>query len=61
MLNRHEWTTAKSSDGLQCLAAMFDGEKVHLMNDKQGVQVTATREEWEAFLGGVKEGEFDLP
>ncbi len=41
----------------------FDGKPIAVLvrngRDPKGPALAYTREEWEAFLGGVKKGEFD--
>lgn len=46
-----------------CVEVQFltdGGVQVRNSRDRAGAVITYTREEWEAFLGGVKNGEFDL-
>lgn len=46
-----------------CVAVKIDEEKVQVRDSKDPSDTTLTfsHEEWEAFIEGVKVGEFDLP
>lgn len=68
MLKSREWVTSSFSNGTggnNCVAAMFDplSDRVIVRHSKQlgGLCLVYTREEWDAFLAGVRSGEFDLP
>lgn len=68
-----DWkTSSKSTCGAQCVEVSFleteelkDGKPivVYVRDSKnpEGDTLGFTAEEWDAFLDGVKEGEFDLP
>ncbi|SDH15702.1 protein of unknown function [Sinosporangium album] len=65
MLSDH-WhkSSLSGSTGGGCVEARWDGAAVHVRDTKQhgqGPMLMFTRGEWEAFLGGVAGGEFDLP
>lgn len=51
-----------SSGGDNCVEVKFEGDNVLVRNSKLPHAGTATfnSSEWEAFLGGVRKGEFDL-
>lgn len=46
-----------------CLGVSLEGDTVAISNrsDPEGPTVQCRRDEWAAFLAGVKAGEFDLP
>jgi Domain of unknown function (DUF397) len=47
-----------------CLEAQFltdGGVEVRNSRDREGPVLSFTPDEWHAFLGGVRNGEFDLP
>lgn len=45
-----------------CVEVEFEGERVDVMySSKPGPTLFFSREEWSAFLAGVRNGEFDLP
>lgn len=46
-----------------CVAVKFDGDKIQVRDTKDPNKTTLsyTHDEWNAFIGGVKGGEFDLP
>jgi Domain of unknown function (DUF397) len=50
-----------SCDGGACVEVATTGDTIFVRNsaDPGGVPVTLNREEWRAFLAGVKEGAFD--
>jgi hypothetical protein len=46
-----------------CVEVFFTGDggvQVGNSKDPDGVRLTYTRAEWEAFIAGAKDGEFDL-
>lgn len=51
-----------SGSGHSCVGVCFEGEAVHTINTNvpDGQMITYTKDEWEAFIAGVKKGEFDL-
>jgi len=59
-----EWRKSSRSGGNngQCVEVRHHGEAVQVRDSKDptGPILRFTREEWTAFLGGAKEGEFDL-
>lgn len=58
------WVKSTRSSGNcdNCVEVAFvDGAvAVRDSKDRQGPALIYTREEWDAFLGGVKDGEFDF-
>ena len=65
-LTNARWRTSSRSNGQgQCVEVAFlDGGDVAVRDTKDrgaGPVHRYTRTEWAAFVGGVKDGEFDLP
>lgn len=64
-MERNVWrkATASASNGGGCVEVMITGSAVKVRDTKDGgtgpVQVY-THGEWDAFLDGVRKGEFDL-
>jgi len=56
-----EWRRAGRCEGGQCLEVGTVGEFVVVRKsaDSSGTYVTVSRDEWCAFVAGVKDGEFD--
>ena len=53
------WRKAKQCAGSSCVEVAWADSQVLLRDSKDpGVVLSFTVEEWEAFVGGVKEGEF---
>jgi len=55
--------SSRSNDGGACVevAELPDGGRaVRDSKDRRGPVLTFTAKEWEAFVGGAKDGEFDL-
>ena len=56
--------SSRSSGGTDnCVEVAFAGDVVGVRDTKQkgaGPILSFTRAEWEAFIGGAKDGEFDL-
>jgi hypothetical protein len=63
-LNRGTWkkSTRSSSTG-QCVEVLITDEGVAVRDTKDRTRAPHiyTHDEWTAFVGGVKDGEFDLP
>ncbi|HTE57756.1 MAG TPA: DUF397 domain-containing protein [Verrucomicrobiae bacterium] len=57
-----DWLTSSFSDGMQCVeTAVVDGNVVvRDTKDRQGPTLTFTRGEWDAFVEGVKNDEFNF-
>jgi predicted secreted Zn-dependent protease len=58
-----EFRTSSYSNGQgDCVAVAKDGETVLVRDtkDPNGAALTFTTNEWDAFIKGVKDGEFDL-
>lgn len=47
----------------KCVEVAFDADKVHVRDSKNpdGPVLEFTPQEWDAFIQGVKQGEFDTP
>ena len=54
--------TSATFAGGTCVAVAIKPEGVAVRNSNDGAKVTTffTHEEWNAFIGGVKNGEFDI-
>lgn len=66
MLNNNEWTKSSFSNGSggnNCVEVMAAESGIWTRHSRNpySSQVRFTRAEWEAFVQGVKAGEFDLP
>ncbi len=68
MLQNNEWGKASRSNrtgGSNYVEALYDpySDCVVIRHSKHpdGIRIPYTREEWEAFCDGVRNGEFDLP
>lgn len=63
MLNGEWRKSARSGNQGNCVEARLDGEYVEVRDSKSpsGPVLRFTRAEWAAFVGGVKDDEFDLP
>ena len=62
-LARAQWRkSVRSSGGDNCVEVAFLGEGVAVRHSKHPTDASLlfTRGEWEAFIGGAKDGEFDL-
>ena len=60
---RIEWRKSTLSTTNGCVEVAFVGDRVALRDSKQqggGPVLEFTAVEWDAFLGGVRGGEFDL-
>lgn len=55
------WRTGGRCDGGQCveIGAMGESVLVRSSADPDGKFVTLSRDEWQAFVAGVKDGAFD--
>jgi hypothetical protein len=55
------WHVARCCDNGQCAQIGFRGESVLIRSsaDPCGAFVTLTRDEWQVFVAGVKDGDFD--
>ena len=55
------WRTSKLCDSGACVEIGTLGESVLVRNsaDPDGKHVTLTQDEWEVFVAGVKDGDFD--
>ena len=55
------WTRAAGCESSSCVEVAFTADGVLVRSSNGGPAVCLSREEWAAFVGGVKLGEFDLP
>lgn len=57
------WRKSSHSSNGACVEVATTGTKVFVRDSKRrtGPVLTFTAQEWTAFLGGVRDGEFDLP
>lgn len=62
-LSRATWRKSSRSGGNGCVEVAFVGGKIAVRDskDKSGPALTFTPHEWDAFVGGVRDGEFDRP
>ena len=59
----HLWRKSTKSNFQGCVEVRFVGDSVELRNsrDRDGPILVFTTNEWDAFLAGAQEREFDLP
>jgi Domain of unknown function (DUF397) len=57
------WRKSTSSESNGCVEVAFVGDQVAIRDskDRSGPVLTFSPTEWEAFLAGVRHGEFDAP
>jgi Domain of unknown function (DUF397) len=62
-LSRAAWRKSARSHNNGCVeVVLVDGQvAVRDSKDRQGPVLMFTAHEWEAFLGGARDGEFELP
>jgi Domain of unknown function (DUF397) len=53
-------TSSFCSDG-SCVGVALGADEVRVVDTKTEGALSFTAEEWQAFVAGVKAGEFDLP
>ncbi len=58
-----EWRKSSASGDGGCFVVHIGAERLHVRDTKNrpGAFLTFTHQEWQAFLAGVRLGEFDLP
>lgn len=55
-----EWQRSTRCGTNACIAVQHDGAVVHIRSTtSSAAPLTVTREEWDAFVRGVKAGDFD--
>ena len=56
------WRRSSRSGGGDCVEVAVVGDRVRVRDSKNpgGPVLPFTQDEWDAFVGGVKDGEFDL-
>jgi hypothetical protein len=61
-LSRAKWFTSTRSAAGACVEVAFVGEAIAVRDSKNpsGPALIFTPAEWDAFVGGAKDGEFDL-
>ena len=61
-LSGAEWQKSSRSDGGNCVEVAFVGEAIAVRDARNpdGPALIFTAAEWDAFVGGAKDGEFDL-
>ena len=61
-LSSAEWrkSTLSGTNGCVEVVIQADGVAIRDAKDRNGPVLRFTRPEWEAFVGGVRAGEFDL-
>jgi hypothetical protein len=57
------WRKSSQSASGSCVEVRFSGDHVHVRNsrDRSGAVLAFTTDEWDAFLAGARQGEFDIP
>jgi hypothetical protein len=62
-LSRAVWRTSTYSNGTGCVEVAFADDQVGVRDskDREGPALVFTASEWEAFIGGARAGEFELP
>jgi hypothetical protein len=62
-LDHVEWRTSTLCQNATCVEVAFSQNLVAVRSskDRSGPVVAFDAEEWRAFVGGVRQGEFDLP
>lgn len=55
------WRATRQCDGGQCVQIGILGDSVLIRNsaDQDGKRLTMSRDEWQEFVAGVKDGDFD--
>jgi hypothetical protein len=58
-----DWHTSSASGGTECVEVRITADQVQVRDTKNrhAAFLTFTYDEWQAFLAGVRLGEFDLP
>ena len=61
--SRAAWRTSTYSGGNGCVEVAFDDGQVAIRDtkDRQGPVLVFAANEWEAFLAGAREGQFEFP
>lgn len=60
--NGRKFRKSSYSGAASCVGVAIDESGIYVVNTKQlGATVKFTASEWDAFLKGVRSGEFDLP
>jgi hypothetical protein len=62
-LSHAVWVKSTSSGSYGCVEVAFINGQVGVRDskDRQGPVLVFTAREWEAFIGGARDGEFELP
>jgi hypothetical protein len=61
-LTNAEWRKSSFSASTNCVEVAFVGDAIAVRDSKHpdGPALIYTRAEWDAFIGGVKDGEFEV-
>lgn len=58
----HTWKRSSFCESGACIEVEFFDDKIFLWNNTEPIyKIAATREEWSAFVAGIKAGQFDPP
>jgi hypothetical protein len=62
-LSRAVWVKSTRSSSFGCVEVAFVDSQVGVRDskDREGPVLVFTANEWEAFIGGARDGEFELP
>jgi Domain of unknown function (DUF397) len=62
-LSRAEWRKSTRSSVNGCVEVAFVAERIAVRDtkDPNGPVLVFTAHEWDAFIGGARKGEFELP
>jgi Domain of unknown function (DUF397) len=60
-LSNLSWNVARRCEAANCVMIATNGAEFFIGDSKspEGLVLTYTRDEWKAFVSGVKEGDFD--
>lgn len=61
-MEQNGWTKSTRSGSLNCVEVNVTDGGIHVRDSKNpdGPVLTFTPNEWDAFIGGAKDGEFDI-
>lgn len=62
-MNEPQWVKSRHCEASSCVEVAHKGDAVLVRDGKAGEEspiLRFTEQEWAAFVGGVKDGEFDL-
>lgn len=62
IINKKNYIKSTYSGGSTCVGVAFEGDKVTVINtNEKKTIIEFTKDEWVAFIKGVKNAEFDIP